>query len=82
MSGLVRSIKKSSVFFCNVPDHVKSAILGILPFEEGSLPVKYLGVPLISTRLLYKDLRSLLRGWISILVTGRISIYHLQEDAN
>ncbi|KAJ0892299.1 hypothetical protein HanPSC8_Chr09g0364271 [Helianthus annuus] len=26
-----------------------------MPFQEGSLPVRYLGVPLISSRLLYKD---------------------------
>ncbi|XP_021975026.1 uncharacterized protein LOC110870132 [Helianthus annuus] len=41
--GLVPSIQKSTIFFCNVPHHVKTAIL------------RYLGVPLISTRLLYKD---------------------------
>ncbi|GJZ97902.1 cation/H(+) antiporter 24-like protein [Tanacetum coccineum] len=27
----------------------------ILPFEEGKLPVKYLGVPLVPSRLLYRD---------------------------
>ncbi|XP_021970148.1 uncharacterized protein LOC110865195 [Helianthus annuus] len=55
MSGLVPSIQKSTAFFCNVSDLVKEAILNVLPFEEGSLPVRYLGVPLISTRLLAKD---------------------------
>lgn len=30
-----------------------------MPFEEGDLPVKYLGVPLISSRLLYKDCKIL-----------------------
>nr|XP_043619790.1 putative aldehyde oxidase Art an 7 [Erigeron canadensis] len=39
MSGLVASLTKSTPFFCNVPDHVKYAILAIMPFEEGSLPV-------------------------------------------
>ncbi|KAK1407858.1 hypothetical protein QVD17_39485 [Tagetes erecta] len=34
-------------------------ILSIMPFVEGSLPVKYLGVPLISSRLLYKDCKIL-----------------------
>ncbi|XP_035830773.1 uncharacterized protein LOC118480171 [Helianthus annuus] len=55
MSSLVPSVQKSTVFFCNVPQHVKNAILSVMPFVEGSLPVRYLGVPLISTRLLYKD---------------------------
>nr|XP_043619781.1 uncharacterized protein LOC122591585 [Erigeron canadensis] len=50
---------KEYAFFCNVPDHVKYAILAIMPFEEGSLPVRYLGVPLISTHLLYKDCKIL-----------------------
>nr|XP_043613101.1 uncharacterized protein LOC122585066 [Erigeron canadensis] len=59
MSGLVPSLPKSTVFFCNVSDHVKQAILQILPFEEGKLHVRYLGVPLISTRLVYRDCKVL-----------------------
>ncbi|XP_022040145.1 uncharacterized protein LOC110942657 [Helianthus annuus] len=55
MSGLLPSVQKSTVFFSNVPSYVKAAILNLMPFKEGSLPVKYLGVPLISTRLLQKD---------------------------
>jgi len=31
-----------------------------MPFVEGSLPVKYLGVPLVSSRLLYKDCKVLI----------------------
>nr|GEY73687.1 hypothetical protein [Tanacetum cinerariifolium] len=58
-SGLVPSIHKSTTFFCNVPYHVKLAILNIMPFSEGDLPVKYLGVPLISTRLLNNDFKIL-----------------------
>ncbi|KAK1421732.1 hypothetical protein QVD17_24305 [Tagetes erecta] len=55
MSGLVPSTAKSTIYFCNVPDNVRLAILNIMPFVEGSLPVKYLGVPLISSRLIYRD---------------------------
>nr|XP_043629994.1 uncharacterized protein LOC122601294 [Erigeron canadensis] len=55
VSGLVPSITKSTVFFCNVTTHVRNAIMGIMPFDEGQLPIKYLGVPLISTRLVYRD---------------------------
>ncbi|GJX74351.1 hypothetical protein Tco_0312946, partial [Tanacetum coccineum] len=58
-SGLVPSIPKSTAFFCNVPNHVKISILNIMPFAEGNLPVKYLGVPLISSRLLNKDCKVL-----------------------
>ncbi|GJT94359.1 hypothetical protein Tco_1089877 [Tanacetum coccineum] len=38
-------------FFGNVPDQIKASILEIMPFTIGSLPIKYLGVPLISSRL-------------------------------
>nr|GEZ41450.1 RNA-directed DNA polymerase, eukaryota, reverse transcriptase zinc-binding domain protein [Tanacetum cinerariifolium] len=39
------------VFFGNVSGHLQSAILEIMPFAIGSLPVKYLGVLLISSTL-------------------------------
>ncbi|GJZ97285.1 hypothetical protein Tco_0669738 [Tanacetum coccineum] len=54
-SGLVPSPPKSTAYFCNVLNYTKLAILDIIPFEEGRLPVKYLGVPLISSRLVYRD---------------------------
>nr|GEV04472.1 hypothetical protein [Tanacetum cinerariifolium] len=37
------------------------AILNILSFDEGRLPVKYLGVLLISSRLIYRDCRELVK---------------------
>lgn len=40
-------------------DTVKQSIVEQLPFEEGSFPVKYLGVPLISSRLLIADCKVL-----------------------
>ncbi|GJW72050.1 hypothetical protein Tco_0128967 [Tanacetum coccineum] len=53
--GLTPSIPKSTAYFCNVLNYIKISILHIMPFEEGRLPVKYLGVPLVSSRLLYQD---------------------------
>ncbi|GJY11524.1 protein LAZ1 [Tanacetum coccineum] len=66
-SGLVPSIPKSTVYLCNVCNHVKVAILNIMSFAEGELPMKYLGVPLISTRLLNRDCKILVER-----VTNRI----------
>ncbi|GJR26264.1 RNA-directed DNA polymerase, eukaryota, reverse transcriptase zinc-binding domain protein [Tanacetum coccineum] len=40
-------------------DFCRISILNIMPFAEGNLPVKYLGVPLISSRLLNKDCKVL-----------------------
>ncbi|GJT81127.1 RNA-directed DNA polymerase, eukaryota, reverse transcriptase zinc-binding domain protein [Tanacetum coccineum] len=51
VSGLVPNLDKSSVFFGNVSEHVKVAILNVLPFAVGNLPVRYLGLPLLSSRL-------------------------------
>ncbi|GJU98891.1 hypothetical protein Tco_1328162, partial [Tanacetum coccineum] len=59
ISSLVPSIPKSTVFFCNVRNHVKLAILNIMRFNRGKFPVKYLGVPLISSRILNRDCKIL-----------------------
>lgn len=59
VSGLVPSITKSTSFFFNVEELVKKSILEILSFKEGNLPIKYLGVPLISTRLIHRDCQGL-----------------------
>ncbi|GKA61194.1 putative reverse transcriptase domain, reverse transcriptase zinc-binding domain protein [Tanacetum coccineum] len=83
VSGLVPSIPKSTVYFCNVINHVKSAILNVMPFSEGTLPVKYLGVPLISSRLLNRDCKILvekarnrIRDWKnkSLSFAGRLQL--------
>ncbi|GJZ99890.1 hypothetical protein Tco_0672441 [Tanacetum coccineum] len=58
-SRLIPSIPKSMAYFCNVVNHVKVLILSLMPFKEGHLPVKYLGVQLISSRLLYKECKIL-----------------------
>uniref|UniRef100_A0A251S8W3 Putative reverse transcriptase zinc-binding domain-containing protein n=1 Tax=Helianthus annuus TaxID=4232 RepID=A0A251S8W3_HELAN len=55
-------MSKSTVFFGNVSNAVKDQITSIMPFEVGVLPVRYLGVPLISSRLLYKDCNRLVEN--------------------
>nr|GEV95499.1 reverse transcriptase domain-containing protein [Tanacetum cinerariifolium] len=50
-SGLNPSMEKSLVYFGNVSASNKASILCLLLFSVGSLPIKYLGVPLISSRL-------------------------------
>ncbi|GJS41527.1 reverse transcriptase domain-containing protein [Tanacetum coccineum] len=59
ISGLVPSIPKSMTYFYNVLNHTKLDILHVLPFEEGTLLVKYLGVPLVTIRLVYRDCKEL-----------------------
>jgi len=60
MSGLTPSNHKSTVYFCHVPPGVKKSITDLLPFEEGKLPVRYLGVPLITKRVRYTDCSALI----------------------
>ncbi|GJU88102.1 putative reverse transcriptase domain-containing protein [Tanacetum coccineum] len=84
-SGLTPSLPKSTAYFCNVLNYVKIGILNILPFEEGNLPVKYLGVPLVPSRLVYRDCaelewrgfkrRNLLSG--RIILSGDLAIINL-----
>nr|GEU60555.1 hypothetical protein [Tanacetum cinerariifolium] len=62
VSGLVPSLPESTAYFCNVLNHTKLAILEILLFEEGHLLVKYLGVPLVSSRLFFKDCKELIEN--------------------
>ena len=52
--------QKSVVFLAGVSDSVKATILSLMRFSMGSLPVKYLGVPLISSRLSHSNCQPLL----------------------
>ncbi|GJR87193.1 hypothetical protein Tco_0211204 [Tanacetum coccineum] len=51
MSGLKPNMGKSTVFSGNITDHVKQAFLSMLPLKIGTLPISYLGVPLISKQV-------------------------------
>ncbi|GFY96780.1 sterile alpha motif (SAM) domain-containing protein [Actinidia rufa] len=49
LSGLKPNMQKSSVFFSRVDRATNDELFGILSIPERTLPVKYLGVPLITT---------------------------------
>ncbi|GLT65660.1 hypothetical protein SLA2020_380770 [Shorea laevis] len=51
MSGLTPNPDKRKIFMCGVDESVKCQLLASLGYKEGTLPVRYLGVPLISSRL-------------------------------
>ncbi|GKA28235.1 putative reverse transcriptase domain, reverse transcriptase zinc-binding domain protein, partial [Tanacetum coccineum] len=82
-SGLTPSLPKSTAYFCNVLNYTKLDILNILSFEEGKLLVKYLGVPLVPSRLLCRDCKELMekvKGQIndwknkSLSLAGRVQL--------
>ncbi|GJU55465.1 ribonuclease H-like domain-containing protein [Tanacetum coccineum] len=55
----ISSLPKKITYFCNFLNHTKLAILNVLPLQKGTLPIIYLGVPLVTTRLLYRDRKDL-----------------------
>ncbi|GKC25229.1 RNA-directed DNA polymerase, eukaryota, reverse transcriptase zinc-binding domain protein [Tanacetum coccineum] len=59
-SWLLPNNSKSTMFFGSLNKDEKNAILSVLPFATGKLPVRYLGVPLIAKRLSVKDCGCLL----------------------
>ena len=60
LSGLKVNPSKSSFFCYGAFDRVKHVLLEELMMKEGHLSVRYLGVPLISSRLSSADCRTLL----------------------
>ncbi|XP_028118147.1 uncharacterized protein LOC114315744 [Camellia sinensis] len=60
LSGLTPSAAKSNIFFCGCDSSLREEILKIANFKEGTLPVKYLGVPLITTKLRALDCQQLI----------------------
>ena len=59
-SRLQLNKQKSAIFLAGVNDDVKNDLLINTGFSLGSFPMKYLGVPLISTRLTHSDCQPLL----------------------
>ncbi|XP_058746264.1 uncharacterized protein LOC131619151 [Vicia villosa] len=49
--GLISNPSKCIMYFGDVDNGMKEILRGVTEFEEGSLPVKYLGVPLTSKKL-------------------------------
>lgn len=48
---LKQNLEKSTTFFVGIQNREKEVLHNCLPISEGVLPVKYLGVPLVTTRL-------------------------------
>ncbi|XXG69149.1 hypothetical protein AAC387_Pa06g2087 [Persea americana] len=59
-SGLTTDLTKSSIFYSKIERHIIDQITTILGVEEGSLPIKYLGIPLSSKKLTFSDCQPLL----------------------
>lgn len=55
ISGLYPNKGKCSAFFCNVPTNIVNFALELTGFQKSTLPITYLGLPLISGKLNSRD---------------------------
>ncbi|KAL0284382.1 UNVERIFIED_CONTAM: hypothetical protein Sradi_7200000 [Sesamum radiatum] len=83
LSGLHVNPGKSTIILSKSVQRERQRILDIIGFQEGSLPIKYLGLPLTSSRLKVADcqplidrLSSRLAGWnhLNLSLAGRTQL--------
>ncbi|KAJ6984025.1 hypothetical protein NC653_022290 [Populus alba x Populus x berolinensis] len=81
--GLKINLAKSSIYLTGIGDNLKGAIRDQVGFQQSALPVRYLGIPLISTRLTHADCLPLveriitrIKLWTSFSLTyaGRLQL--------
>ncbi|XP_062155223.1 uncharacterized protein LOC133863288 [Alnus glutinosa] len=85
ISGLKANPSKSSIFIAGVAEDVKQSILNILQMLEGTLPVRYLGVPFITKRLTAIDCEALVNkitAWEGGLGIKRIEVWNKASMLN
>ncbi|GKC28564.1 RNA-directed DNA polymerase, eukaryota, reverse transcriptase zinc-binding domain protein [Tanacetum coccineum] len=60
VSGLLPNMQKSTIFFGGMSSIEQQSILDIIPFSLGKLPVRYLGVPLLTKKISLNDCKPLI----------------------
>lgn len=68
ISGLYPNISKSTIFFGSVNNETQNEIQELLNFIVGKLPMRYLGVPLVSKKIGVKECKSLINkitSWVT-----------------
>ncbi|KAJ6904458.1 hypothetical protein NC652_022464 [Populus alba x Populus x berolinensis] len=82
ISGLKINLAKSSIYLTGIGDNLKGAIRDQVGFQQSALPVRYLGIPLISTRLTHADCLPLVERIITRINSGHLSPLHMQDVSN
>ncbi|KAL0367293.1 UNVERIFIED_CONTAM: hypothetical protein Sradi_3619400 [Sesamum radiatum] len=84
LSGLQANLHKSHLILSRSAAPHRDTLLTILGFQEGHLPLRYLGLPLLTSRLSVADCQPIIRkiearirGWDGIMLSfaGRTSNY-------
>ncbi|KAL1194824.1 putative ribonuclease H protein [Cardamine amara subsp. amara] len=82
-SGLKISMEKSTMYLAGVTNHVQQELMNHFPFAMGQLPVRYLGLPLVTKRLtsadyspLLEQIRKRIGSWTARYLTfaGRLNL--------
>ncbi|GJS99508.1 RNA-directed DNA polymerase, eukaryota, reverse transcriptase zinc-binding domain protein [Tanacetum coccineum] len=60
VSGLLPNMHKSTIFFGGLSSAEQHSIINIIPFSVGKLPIRYLGVPLLTKKLSISDCKPLI----------------------
>ncbi|XP_042403944.1 uncharacterized protein LOC121993642 [Zingiber officinale] len=55
MAGLRPNISKSCIYLAEVEEDVRQDLIDITGFQEGTMPYRYLGIPLASEKLKIAD---------------------------
>ncbi|KAL0289207.1 UNVERIFIED_CONTAM: hypothetical protein Sradi_7078000 [Sesamum radiatum] len=83
LSGLQANLQKSHLILSRSAATYRDTLLGILDFQEGHLPLRYLGLPLLASRLSISDCQPLLhkieariKGWEGVMLSfaGRVQL--------
>lgn len=78
-SGLNISLEKSTLYLAGVSELNKEAILDQFPFSTGTLPVRYLGLPLLTKRMTVNDYTPLFERSEQESVVRQQDTYPLQN---
>lgn len=82
-SGLKISLEKSTLYTAGIAEGTRDDILASFPFSTGSLPVRYLGLPLLTKRMTVNDylplvekVRKKMSSWTGRLLSqaGRLQL--------
>jgi len=80
LSGLIPNQDKSCMFICGIESGNKESLLDVFGYNESKLPIKYLGVPLITTKLTSSDCVLLVDRIIERLGVGCITLFLIRVD--
>ncbi|KAL2252967.1 UNVERIFIED_CONTAM: hypothetical protein Sindi_0091400 [Sesamum indicum] len=82
-SGLRLNVQKSQLIISRSAQGLREEMLAALEFQEGVLPLRHLGLPLLSSRLTIADCRSLLlkidkgiAGWEGMTISDAAGEWH------